>query len=89
MEYLVSKLSGLIGDKRAVTALEYAMIASLDRRRLRHDPHKPGHQGKPDLQFDQFGSVSLTHGEHRDDQRGDGLHAGLSRLCRSLEEQSE
>jgi pilus assembly protein Flp/PilA len=29
MEYLVSKLSGLIGDKRAVTALEYAMIASL------------------------------------------------------------
>jgi pilus assembly protein Flp/PilA len=29
MEYIVSKLSGLIGDKRAVTALEYAMIASL------------------------------------------------------------
>jgi|HubBroStandDraft_2_1064218.scaffolds.fasta_scaffold490392_1 pilus assembly protein Flp/PilA len=29
MEYIVSKLSGLIGDKKAVTALEYAMIASL------------------------------------------------------------
>jgi pilus assembly protein Flp/PilA len=29
MEYFRSKLLGLIGDKRAVTALEYAMIASL------------------------------------------------------------
>lgn len=29
MEYIVSKLSGLFGDKRGVTALEYAMIASL------------------------------------------------------------
>jgi pilus assembly protein Flp/PilA len=29
MDYFRSKLLGLIGDKRAVTALEYAMIASL------------------------------------------------------------
>jgi pilus assembly protein Flp/PilA len=29
MDYIVSKLSALIGDKKAVTALEYAMIASL------------------------------------------------------------
>jgi pilus assembly protein Flp/PilA len=29
VNYIVSRLSGLIGDKRAVTALEYAMIASL------------------------------------------------------------
>jgi len=29
MDYIISKLSGLIGEKKAVTALEYAMIASL------------------------------------------------------------
>ena len=29
MNYIVSKISKLIGDKKAVTALEYAMIASL------------------------------------------------------------
>ena len=29
MDYIISKLFGLIGDKKAVTALEYAMIASL------------------------------------------------------------
>jgi pilus assembly protein Flp/PilA len=29
MEYFRSKLLGLVGDKHAVTALEYAMIASL------------------------------------------------------------
>jgi Flp pilus assembly pilin Flp len=29
MDYIITKLSGLIGEKKAVTALEYAMIASL------------------------------------------------------------